>query len=148
MTIDPAAGSSGSKGRLKSPQYAAASRQACRSRVPIRMIGDSTRPSAAAYRTARPAASRALIANAGVAARTSLAKRCFIGCFALLIRFRQQLSQRIERLPRKTLERIVLRDDGHSPFIVADFKKSQQVADIILIVKLCTDAHCQALHRE
>ena len=68
--------------------------------------------------------------------------------FVLLVRHRQQLGKRIKRLLRKTLKRIVIRDDGHSLFIVADFKEPQQVADIILIVKLCADSHCQALHRE
>src|ERR1700722_5720686 len=117
MVIDPDARSSGSNGRLKSPQYAGASRQACRSTVPTRwcLCGGSAWPAAAAGPPAMPAASRALKAHP--------AKRWFTGFFVLLVRFGQQFGKSIERLLGKALERIVLCDNGHSIFIVADFKE-------------------------
>src|SRR3981189_3669041 len=116
MVIDPDTVPSGSNGRSMSPQYAAASRQACRSTVPTRLglCDGSTWPAADAGPQAMPAASRAGTAPAGpppLTSRTSLAERRLTGVrcmwfFLLFVQFRQQLGQRIERLPRKTLERI------------------------------------------
>src|ERR1700724_202292 len=74
MVIDPDAAPSGSNGRLKSPQYAGTSPQACRSTVPIRLIGV-----AAAGPQAIPAASRAV--------KTSLAPG-IVWFFVLLVRLR------------------------------------------------------------
>src|SRR5271156_4156526 len=54
----------------------------------------------------------------------------------------------MESFLRKTLQRIVFRDDGHRLVISADVEKSQQIANVVFIVELRADSHRLTLHRQ
>ena len=56
--------------------------------------------------------------------------------------------QRVQRLLRKSLQRVVLLNDPERLGIVGDIQVTQQVANVLLVVKFRPQAHRQALHGE
>ena len=60
----------------------------------------------------------------------------------------EQILQRIQRLLRKALQRIVLRDDAQRVLVRANVEKTKEEPDILFIMELRSDAQGQAFHRE
>ncbi len=61
---------------------------------------------------------------------------------------RERIFQGVQGLLRKTLERMVLRDDAERTPVCPNAETAKEDPDVLLIMELGSDPHCQAFHRE